>query len=108
VPLQPLPSLQFRERRYSPQVRQWLADLTRTKSELAAFDEASLALKEGRWGAVSLAASFIYVDYWHASMSTGERIIVRFGMVPPLAAVFLLYVGKGDELEGWKPSDGFQ
>jgi hypothetical protein len=104
VPVQPLPSVQKRARYFSEQVKEWLADPKRTDEQRAAFWVAVGHLKDATFGAVELAPSFVYRDYFYATMATGEIIMCRFGILPPVLGVFLLYVGAGDEVAEWKPA----
>lgn len=103
MPLLPLPRPQPRLRKLSPQVNEWLDAAERTPDEVEAFWEAAGHLAEGRWGPVNLSASFVWPGIFHARMKTGQYILVRTGMLPPLPAIWLLYVGTGDELGNWKP-----
>ena len=92
MPLQTLPDPVPRVRHLSAECRAWVDDPKRTTEESDAFKEASDHLRAGRWGPVRLASSLLFEGVFYAHTSTGHRIIVRFGMKPPLPAVFFLGV----------------
>lgn len=104
VALRPLPSPTQRLREISEPCWAWLAHPDRTQAEQDAFWKAADCLRDGHWGPVGLALSFLYPDYFHATTETGHRILVRFGSTkPPLPTVSLMWVGTGDEMGGWTP-----
>lgn len=103
MPVQPLPSPQLRCRYLFAQCGEWLRAPERTPEEEDAFWRATEHLQQGTWGTTGLAASFLFPGYFHARTATGHYIVVRFGMLPPLPAVFMVHVGSGDELQGWTP-----
>lgn len=103
MPPQPLPKEQLYLPRASGQGFAWKASPDRTPEQLAAFDEAVDDLKHSRWARLRLAASFLWVDYWTARLATGEYMVLRFAMIPPVAGVYILFVGTEDEVAGWRP-----
>ncbi len=72
-------------------------DPSRSPAELVAFEEALEHLRNSEWSDVYLREATPFVgEFFHATMTTGDVLVLSFGMKPPVAAFFVLYAGSPD------------